>query len=158
MARDSIIRIDYSLTIVEMMKSCGIENRQIRKIDSQLGGLLNITFKHKTPISFKVHDFNFNEPTWVDGASTYISKHNPKSKWKPFDIEHLIHYYQLDPNQGIFTGGLVYSSKRKFLVDGVNHVFVLENRNGHPDLELSPDDHPRAAHLSTFPGQRKIEE
>jgi hypothetical protein len=68
----------------------------------------------------------------------------------------LIYYYKLDQNQNIFINGLVYASRRTFLVNGVNHVFVLENRSGYPDLELIPDDRPRAAYMSTFPGQRKI--
>jgi hypothetical protein len=156
MARNSVIEIDYSKIFEQMLVDSDIRRFQIEAIRKQLGGFDQIDFPHKGIVSFEVHDFSFSEPTTPRSAGEYIRHHDPDLKWKPFDIEHLLHYYSLDPNQDIFKRGFVFATRRFPTVQGEPCVFILHNDAGSPDLDLVKNDHPWSAYTSTFPGQRKL--
>ena len=159
MSENKIITVDYSQTFRQMLEKSPIPAHQIGLILRQLDDI-DIKFNHKGIVSFEVHDFVFNEPTATESANHYIRTHNPESRWKPFDIEHILVYHLYYPEDVIFKKNHVFASRRKFKVGGVDHIAVLSYNfnNSSFELELVEDSrsHTWAPGLSAFPGQRKI--
>ena len=153
MAGRKIISVNYEMPFEGMLVQAGVPRHQREQIFKQLGSK-DLKFPHRGEVSFTIQNFRFNTATMSRAAEKYIRGHNTETKWKPFDIEHLLAYFQKDPVK--FDHHLVFASRRTFDVGGVLHIFVMTKDKGHADLELVPDDHAWAPHSSIFPGQYKV--
>lgn len=153
MAGRKIITVDYKKSFEQMLVDAGVLEHQCKKIFKQLGSK-ELEFPHKGEVSFTMQNFRFDNATMSRAAEKYIRGHDTGTKWKPFDIEHLLAYFKKDPTK--FKSRLIFASRRTFDLKGVPHIFCMGIDKGHADLELVPDDHAWTPHMSIFPGQRKV--
>ncbi len=153
MAGRKIIEINYEMPFEGMLVDAGVPKHQREKIFDQIGSR-ELKFPHKGEVSFTMQNFRFEKVTMSRAAEKYIRGHDTETKWKPFDIEHLLTYFKKDPTK--FRSRLIFASRRTFDFKGVPHIFCMGIDKGHADLELVPDNHAWAPHMSIFPGQRKV--
>jgi hypothetical protein len=149
MASKGMIQINYEMPFEGMLVQTGVAKHQREKIFRQLGSK-EIKFPHKGKSTFLIKPFHFNQAILTRTVAKLI---RTDDGWKPFDIEHLLAYFEKNPSR--FRSNLVFASRRTFDVLGTPHIFVLTMERDRPDLELVPDNHAWAPHISIFPGQRK---
>ena len=153
MAGIKTIEINYEMPFEGMLINAGVQKHQRKKIFEQLGSG-DIKLPHKNTVAFEIKNFSFREPTLSRTAAKCIRADDSELPWKPFDIEHVLAYFQKNPTK--FNHHFVFASRRTFDVGGVPHIFVMTKDKGHADLELVLDNHAWAPHTSIFPGQRKM--
>ena len=153
MAGIKTIEINYEMPFEGMLVNAHVPRHQREKIFRQLGSK-DVKFPHRKTVAFEIKDFRFRESTLSRTAAKYIRADDSEPPWKPFDIEHVLAYFQKNPKK--FDHHFVFASRRTFDVGGVPHIFILIRNGDHADLELVPDNHAWAAHTSIFPGQRKL--
>ncbi len=150
MAGKGMIKINYEMPFEGMLVQAGVAKHQREKIFKELG-YKEIKFSYKEKATFLIRDFYFKEPTISKNAAKSIRK---EDCWKPFDIEHLLAYFEKTPHR--FRSNLVFASRRTFDVLGIPHIFVLTMNRDRPDLELVLADHAWSPNVSIFPGQCRV--
>lgn len=154
MAGKGIIEINYEMPFEGMLINAEIPRYQREKIFKQLGSK-DLKFPHKGKVAFAIRNFRFKDCTLSRTAAKCILTDNSSEiPWKPFDIEHVLAYFEKNPSK--FDHSFIFASRRTFDVEDSPHVFVLTKDKGRADLELVPDNHAWAPQTSIFPGQSKL--
>ena len=153
MAGRKVISVNYEMPFEGMLVNAGVPKHQREKIFEQLGSR-ELKFPHKGEVSFVIQNFRFDKATVSRAAEKYIRGHDTETQWKPFDIEHLLAYFEKDPSK--FKSRLIFASRRTFDLEGVPHIFSMSIDKGSADLELVPDNHAWSPNTSIFPGQYKV--